>query len=129
MSFWNRGIYSEGLATDILPLEPPATPVEVKWWIEQRGAFRRKVFLRMGVPLFSVGILTMLLTKPEKFLTLSGLGTACVLLIIAVVGALGHAQTQEKYEREQAIRWKRIREDLRISQSGPPSGPQSAVHL
>jgi hypothetical protein len=114
VSVWKRGLL-HGVQPDIIPLEPPATPTELKWWLAQRDAYKRRVFLRMGVPMFVVGMLTMLLTKPERFFTLAGLGTACFMLFLAVIGTYFHMRTQEKDERDKAIRWKRIRDDLRRS--------------
>ena len=114
MSLWKRGLYA-GMQPDIIPLDPPASPTELKWWLAQRDAYKRRIFLRMGVPVFAVGMLTMAITKPEKLLTLSGLGTACVMVFLAALSTHFHMRTQEKDEREKAIRWKRIQDDLRRS--------------
>ncbi|HYC53049.1 MAG TPA: hypothetical protein VEB19_18215 [Gemmatimonadaceae bacterium] len=115
MSIWKRGLSSEGFATEQVPLDPPATPTELKWWAAQRDAYKRKIFLRMGFPMFGVGVLTMLLAKPEKFFSLSGLGTGFMMLLIAGFSSFVHGRSQEKNAREEAIRWKRIRQDLRLT--------------
>jgi hypothetical protein len=114
MRLWRTRL-NDGFQPDIVPLEPPPTPTELKWWLAQRAAFKRTIFLRMGVPVLGVGILTMLLTKPERFFSLQGLATAGGLLILAAVSSHAQVQMQEKYEREKTIRWKRIRDDLRRS--------------
>ena len=116
-----------------MPLDPPITDAEKQWWLDQRPAFRWHITLRFGGPLFAVSMLTAAISKPEKLLTVTALWFVPSIILLAVGGGWLHAMMQDEHQRAQEVRWKRIRDELQRSlsgpQSGPQSGPPSAVHL
>jgi hypothetical protein len=112
---WKRGMPFDGFITDIVPLDPPATPAELQWWKTQRAAYARKTFLRMGAPVIIVAMMTMLVSNPAKMLSVKGILVICAISLLAVVGTKAQMRQQEKLARDEALRWKRIRDDLRDS--------------
>lgn len=94
------------------PLSPPPSPGEMHWWREQRRGLYRRTFLRFGLPMGLIPILTTLVARPERLLTASAFFLLGGALAIAVGGTWLHARLMEKDYRDQEIRWKRIREAL-----------------
>ena len=94
------------------PLRPVATWQELAWWRGRRWALYRGIVLRWGIPVGLVPIVSVLLTRPERFLTAAAFGIVGGSLLISLGGSLLHLWLTGDRVRDQAIRWKRIREAL-----------------
>ncbi|HET7768812.1 MAG TPA: hypothetical protein VFN74_08535 [Chloroflexota bacterium] len=110
------------------PLSPPPSQTELRWWRARRGALFRRTFLRFGLPMGLIPILTTLVARPERLLTPSMFFVTGLAIAVALGGTWMHAKLVEKDYREQEIRWKRIREAL-VGDDGavnvPPEQPPS----
>lgn len=88
------------------PLSPPITEEEERWWLQVRKRFYRQVALQFGVPYFLVFGVTAALTKPGK------LFLAPLFAVMAFGASWLQARMMEENQRQQEVRWKRIRESL-----------------
>jgi len=103
MSYWVEKRVREGQP----PLSPLITPEEERWWAKERKKFYKKSMLRVGLPLFLMGVIGAAIAKPERML---------FFVPFYAIFMFGMAWTQTRFhesrQRQQEVRWKRIRESL-----------------
>jgi hypothetical protein len=97
---------------DAPALSPPITTDEERWWMQKRKSLRAYVVLRWGVPQFLVFTMAAVYQHPEKLLDASMLWLVPAMGLMAVLSSLGMWKSSEKAQRDQEVRWKRIRESL-----------------
>ena len=92
-----------------IPLSPPITSDEVRWWRGVRTPFALRHVLQFGAPMFFIGLASSYLRYGYLRRGLMGM-----FILVALTGVGGWVMwlTQEKALRDQEVRWKRIRDDL-----------------
>src|SRR5207237_181829 len=106
-------------STDVPALSPPVTPDEERWWAQIRKPLRARLILRWGLPQFLVYVGAATYQHPEKFLHVSTLWFVPAMGLLAGFTSLGMWASSEKRQRDQEVRWKRIRETLLDDSSEP----------
>ena len=100
-------------------LESPITPDELAWWREERRSPRNGYMLAMGAPMLVMMVITAWVVKGIANVPAWKLLS---FVALAVGIAIGTWHSHENRFRTQAVRWKRIRDDLAATNEGAP-GP------
>jgi hypothetical protein len=94
------------------PLSPPMTAPESVWWNEARKPLRRRVMIQWGVSQFLAYVTGYAFQNPAKFFEPHSLLLVPLLGLVAFGGSFMFWRSIEDRQRQQEIRWKRIRESL-----------------
>jgi hypothetical protein len=114
-------------AAEIMSLEPPPTPEELRWWNSVRPRYRNRSMLRTGGPFFLVWIGVALISNPAKLFTPTALWFIPAMSLLSVGAAWLQYRTTEKHQRDQELRWKRIRESIAATSAESDAPPVSAI--
>lgn len=95
------------------PLSPPASEAELAWWRSKRLKAGLRHGLMQAVPFTAVFTIVGIIRG--RF----GVHMFVTIPLLAILAAMLTWAAVEKHHRSQAVRWKRVREDLGVPNELP----------